>query len=177
MAVRTEPGGFMNTVQLIDALRQRHKLPSDYAAAALLGLTRAQLSRYRNGKDFLGDEQALKVADLLGLEPGYVLACMHAERSKAPAVRSTWERIAKTFDHAPALAIFLAVILSALFGFDGGQDAGALAFSPIALANLPGSVCILCLLVLSAIALICRQIDADRLDRRPRPWDAAPAPV
>lgn len=111
----------MKTVELIDAVRERHHLPSDYAAAALLGLTRSQLSRYRNGKDFLGDEQAAKVAELLEMDAGYVVACVHAERAKTPSVRVLWEGVAKKLERAGVAA--LAVFLSLWIG--GGPDAGA----------------------------------------------------
>jgi hypothetical protein len=37
---------------------------------------------------------AIRVAELLELDPGYVLACMAAERAQRPVVREAWERLA-----------------------------------------------------------------------------------
>ena len=54
----------------------------------------------------LSDEYALKVADLLGLEGGYVLACIAAERSKNERVKKAWAWWA---DHK-SLAAVLAVL-------------------------------------------------------------------
>ena len=115
----------MKTVEFLDAVKRRHDLPSDYAAAALIGLTRSQVSKYRNGKDYFGDDTCERVAELLSLDAGYVMACVHAERAKTPSVRQVWEALAKKLERAGAVALAaLAFILST---WTGGPDAGALA--------------------------------------------------
>lgn len=40
------------TVEFLDAVKARRDLPSDYAAAKVLGVTRAAVSRYRLGQGF-----------------------------------------------------------------------------------------------------------------------------
>ena len=94
------------TLEFIADLKKKTGLESDYAIAKLLGVTRNALSLYRTGKGFMGDEVALKVADLLGLEGGYVLACIAAERSKNERVKKAWAWWA---DHK-SLAAVLAVL-------------------------------------------------------------------
>lgn len=37
----------MRTADFLDALRSRYAIPSDYALAPMLGVTRQQVSRYR----------------------------------------------------------------------------------------------------------------------------------
>ena len=111
----------MKTADFLDALKARHNLPSDYAAAKFLGLTQAQVSRYRNGRDFFGDVVAMRVAELLDMPPGYVLACIHAERATDSAVAKVWTKLAASAKRGSATAA--AVILSVLFS--GGPDAGA----------------------------------------------------
>lgn len=115
-------GNHMKTVEFFDAIRARYNLPSDYATAEKIGFTRQMISRYR-GKDgeAFGDETALKVAELLNLDPAYVLACVHAERAKNLNVKTVWAQIAARLEKAPAA--LAAVIFSVLFS--GGPDAGA----------------------------------------------------
>lgn len=89
----------MNTNELLDQVKARYGLHSDYSLSAKLGLTRSVVSAYRNGKRMLGDDAALKVAELLDLDPGYVLACMEAERSHSAAAKAAWERLADLVKH------------------------------------------------------------------------------
>lgn len=85
----------MNTNQLLDAVKDRFNIPSDYALAPKIGVTRAMVSRYRNRAESLSDDKAMLVADLLELDPGYVLNCMNAERAKTEAAKAAWERAAE----------------------------------------------------------------------------------
>lgn len=103
----------MGTIDFLDAIRRVHNLPSDYAAAQLIGITRSQVSRYRHGKDFIGDDIAIRVAELLQLDPGYVMACAHAERAASEQARGVWTRIAERLKDTSATAV--TVILSVLF--------------------------------------------------------------
>ena len=82
------------TIEWLDLAKAKHGL-SDYALAPLLGVGRGQVSRYRNGHDFLSEEAALKLAALLELSnPAPVIASAHAERAKSAEVRAFWERFA-----------------------------------------------------------------------------------
>lgn len=111
----------MTTIQLLDAIRERRNLPSDYAAAALLGLTRSQVSRYRNGKDFMGDEVAQRAAEIIGIDPAVAMAGVHAERASDPQTRRLWVSMAERLERAG-----VAAAVAALFwGFTGGPDAPA----------------------------------------------------
>lgn len=102
----------MKTIDFLDAIKSRHQITSDYAVAQLLGLTRQRVSHYRNGRDSLGDETAMKVADALGIDAGYVIACAHAERAQLPELRRTWEGIADRLRAAGLAAVmaFVAVV-------------------------------------------------------------------
>jgi hypothetical protein len=83
------------TVELLDAVKAALELPSDYALAHRLGVSRQRVSMWRTSREGLGDDIALKVAELLELDPGYVLACLAAERTQRPAVRQVWEKVAE----------------------------------------------------------------------------------
>lgn len=116
----------MNTIELLDAIRERHNLPSDYAAAALLNITRQQASKYRHGKEAMGDEVAQRAAALLGLDPAVVVVQMHAQRAADPELRKLWTGMAERLERAGVAAALLAFGVT----FTGGPDAGAMASQP-----------------------------------------------
>lgn len=90
------------TVEFLDALREKLGGVSDYRASIALGVTRAAVSGWRQGKTKIGEEQVPKIAELLELRPEYVLACVAAERAKRTDVREIWESLAK---HARKLSV------------------------------------------------------------------------
>jgi len=94
----------MNSNELLDALKAHAGVPSDYALAKKI--LKVDVTAIRNMRERgLSEERALQIATLLGLEPGPVLAAIHAERSKDPAVRKVWEKIAKTMRSAAAAVL------------------------------------------------------------------------
>lgn len=92
------------TASLVRALKARTGIESDYGIAKHLGVTKQTLSNYRTGVTAMSPEIGMQVADELGLDQGYVLACLAAERAKRPPEKEAWERVAKRLAHA---AIFL----------------------------------------------------------------------
>lgn len=87
---------------------------SDYRLAGILKVTRATSSSWRTGRTAFSDETALKIAELLGEDPQYVLACIHAERAHNVAVKNAWGKIA-----ASATGIMLALALGMLLPTNG----------------------------------------------------------
>ena len=85
----------MKTCELLDAVKLRYKLPSDYALAKFLGIRQQTISGYRHHDMQMDDEIALRVADKLGIEDGAVLAWMHAERTKCPRAAKAFRELAR----------------------------------------------------------------------------------
>jgi hypothetical protein len=106
----------MNTTcDFLDAIKSRHGVPSDYALAKLLGVTHQTISKYRVGKDFLGDSMAIQVAKLLEVDTAVILAAVHCERAKKPDEKAAWS----------AMLEKLGGIAAALFIGIGGMSAPA----------------------------------------------------
>jgi hypothetical protein len=82
------------TADFLNDLRARHGLTSDSKLALHMGWQRAQLGKYRSQRETFSDATALKVAAQLGIEPGYIMACMQGQRARTPEARTAWERIA-----------------------------------------------------------------------------------
>ena len=120
------------TLEFLDMVKAKYHLPSDYALAHKLDLTRSGVSKFRTGKAFLGDETACKVADLLELERSYVMACIAAEQAKMPEVKAAWKHAA---DVLYGLAAALALVAVLPFVTLPYNDAGIVAST---------SSCILC---------------------------------
>ena len=94
-------------------MKAKHGLPSDYALAQKLDLTRSSISKFRVGKDCLGEETACKVAELLNLEPGYVMACIASERAKKPEVKAAWKHTAEVLYGLAAVFTMVAILPTA----------------------------------------------------------------
>lgn len=83
------------TVEFLDAVKARQGISSSYALAKSLGFAESRISHYYAGRRFLSDETALVIAELLDMAPGYVLACIAAERAETDVTRKAWSKAAK----------------------------------------------------------------------------------
>jgi predicted transcriptional regulator len=101
------------TADFLDALRIKLNLPSDGQLADHLGMHRQHMSRYRTMSGTFDDERAIQIADILEVDPVFVVACMHAQRAKREEEKAVWSRVAAMVSGVSA-AVFVAVILSAV---------------------------------------------------------------
>lgn len=81
------------TIEILDALKQHQGGVSDYAIAKTLGVTRGAVSIWRNGKGYFDDSTAIRVAELLKIDPAIIIASVHAERSKSEKEKAVWREI------------------------------------------------------------------------------------
>jgi len=81
------------TIEFLDELKSRNGGASDYAIAKILGITHQMVSKYRLGKDCLGDSTAIRVAELLEINPAIVVSAVHAERAKSDQEKAVWRDI------------------------------------------------------------------------------------
>lgn len=81
------------TVQLLDAVKAKCELASDYALAKELELPCQSISQYRKEKNSFGDDTAIRVAEILELEPASVLAAVYAERAKTEKAKAVWKNV------------------------------------------------------------------------------------
>lgn len=105
------------TTEFLDEAKTRLNLPSDYALSKALGTTKQAISNYRNGKTSFDDTTALKVAELLKVDPAVVVAAAHAERARMPAEKAMWQSIYERLSKG------LAVVLVGV-GLAGGGAPG-----------------------------------------------------
>lgn len=82
------------TKELLARAKKATGCKTDYEFAKRHEFSRQVVSRWSLGQVSFDDDHAEKIAGLLGEEPGYVMACAHAERAKSPAAKGNWARIA-----------------------------------------------------------------------------------
>ncbi|CAG4928359.1 helix-turn-helix domain-containing protein [Paraburkholderia saeva] len=81
------------TGEYLDAVKAKLDLPSDYATAKALGVTRASVSKWRLGHSVPDELACARIADIIGVEPIEVIAASQYERSKDEHARALWESI------------------------------------------------------------------------------------
>ena len=89
------------TVQLLDDVKAKLGLPSDYAAAKALDVTRSTVSAWRNGKATFDEDSCFRVAEILGLSPFEIITAVNVERARDERHRlmwsTAWENFSKGF--------------------------------------------------------------------------------
>lgn len=87
----------MKTTEFLDKVKTRLDLPSDYALAKVLGVTRESVSQLRTGKTSMGIETAIKVGEILDVDGHAVYAQGQMERAKKPEVVDFWRTVSEKF--------------------------------------------------------------------------------
>ena len=85
------------TIEFLDECKRLLDIERDTDLARALGVTKSQISQFRHGANCFGDESARRVAEVLGIDPAYVIACAYAQRSHNPQIKQVWVRVAQAF--------------------------------------------------------------------------------
>ncbi len=79
------------TPEVLDAVKEKLGIESDYALAKHLKVTRAMISSYRHGRTFSAPI-AIKAAKILGVEPAIILAIAEMEKAGNQELKKAWRR-------------------------------------------------------------------------------------
>ena len=82
------------TVNFCDKIKELYKLETNYQLFKLTKWSQTSIGNYYKKGQSFSDVHAIQAADLLELDAGFVMACIHAERSKADNVKNEWLKIA-----------------------------------------------------------------------------------
>lgn len=94
----------------LDEAIDRGLVKNDSELSSRIGVTRTAVSNWRSGKRTPDDDEAVRLADLLGKDAGELLAECGAARAKTPETRRAWERIAARMAASAAIIAVLAVL-------------------------------------------------------------------
>ncbi len=89
----------------LDEAIDRGIVKNDSELSSRLQVTRTAVSNWRSGKRTPDDDEAVMLAQLLGRDPGELLAECGAARARTPETRRAWERIAARMAGAAAMVI------------------------------------------------------------------------
>jgi len=128
----------MRTVnEVLDAVKARNGITSDYKLAMFLGIGDGNLRNYRHGRSLPDEKACERIAAALGEQPFVLLAEMQAQRSRTTEARSLWEQLANQLRHAVAAVMMaLGVALLLVAPNPQGAQASTLPYD----GNGPGSV-------------------------------------
>ncbi len=84
-----------NTRDLLDAVKRKYALTSDYQLGQHLSIDRAQISLYRNARRTLTERDAGQVADALNTPLSVILAIVALERARTEPGRKAWRDAVK----------------------------------------------------------------------------------
>ncbi|UXI02863.1 helix-turn-helix domain-containing protein [Photobacterium sp. TY1-4] len=72
------------TNTLLDMVKNRYDLPSDYKLAQKLGVSRSRVSKWRNELNSMDWDVAFQIADLLGLDDQNVVHSLLEDKYQNP---------------------------------------------------------------------------------------------
>lgn len=118
---------------VLDAIKERHGLKSDYKLGLYLGITNGSVRNFRHGRS-LPDERICQIlAEAAGIDPLILAAQVQAQRSKTAEARSLWEAIAARLQvaaHGLAAAIFSVLIATGFVATDARAASAATRHTP-----------------------------------------------
>lgn len=86
----------MTIIELIEKAKTRANLPSDYALAKALGISRVIVSTWRRGKAHPSTTEAAQLATLAGLEEMHVIAEIEMQTANTEKKREFWKSYINT---------------------------------------------------------------------------------
>ena len=94
--------------QILDAYKSAKNYIQDKQIAHDLGISTQKISKIRNGERHLTENEALFLAEHIGMTEEEVLVYLAADRSKDHRAQRAWESIAKKFNGQGLRAISMA---------------------------------------------------------------------
>jgi len=109
----------MKSYEFIEMFKEKNELPSDYSAAKSLGVSRAAMSNYKNGRP-LDEDLALELAESLSINVSDILYIIRSEKAKDDKHKKAWLKLAKMSKEAGKATPNL-LILNVIFSLSALQ--------------------------------------------------------
>lgn len=111
-----------STQEIVTAISAHYG--SDTKAAPHFDVSQVTFGRWRNGRDYPNEDAVILMAELLKLDPAYVLAIVRRDRAKSESAKKVWRRVAEQFKDAAVVAA-LAIGAASFGGFNNNVFAGS----------------------------------------------------
>lgn len=92
------------TNEVLDRIKSKHNLSSDYALAKLMNVGQSCISNYRKNRSQFDDKKAFAAAKLAEIDPVELLAKLHKERAANDDDFGVWDEIEKNRKTAKAFS-------------------------------------------------------------------------
>lgn len=100
----------MRTIgELLDAVKARHEIGSDYKLAMFLGIGLGNVRNYRKGRSLPDPTMCARVAEALGEDPLYLIAEIESQRAANDDAADLWRRMAERLKGAALLVLVVLV--------------------------------------------------------------------
>ncbi|TYK69964.1 hypothetical protein FSY59_16780 [Comamonas sp. Z3] len=86
---------------VLDLIKSRNALKSDYMVCKTLNLSTALVSGWRSGRTLPDERMCQKLAEAAGIDPLVLAASMQSQRSKTEEARSLWAMVAERLQMVP----------------------------------------------------------------------------
>lgn len=101
----------MKTVnQLLDAIKEKHGLKSDYKLALFLGVREQSIGNYRHERTLPDASASAKIAAALDMDADLLTVQIEAMRAKTDDARQLWQRVAQRLQMGFANVKMLALV-------------------------------------------------------------------
>lgn len=113
------------TLDFVKRAQKKLGITSAYGIAKRLGVTQSSAHKWFHQGGSFDETTTLEVAEILGENPAYMMACIRAERAKNQEVRTIWENMAKLAKEAAGAAHSIVFAMLLGLGLSAGNDAQA----------------------------------------------------
>lgn len=119
----------MQTVNsLLDAVKAKHQIPSDYKLAFFLEVAPGSVKNWRHERSLPDSKTVAKIARELALDPDVLMLQIEAQRAATEHTRAAWLRIAQRLQSGAVHLVALVAV--ALVGIVSSPSAHAVVTSP-----------------------------------------------
>ena len=118
----------MNSIDnLLDTIKHRHKLNSDYKLSLFLGIGQGNIANYRHKRSMPNVEACEKIAKALDMDPDVLIVYFEAQRAQTNEARARWVKIGHRLQSGASQAAVIAVVaMISVSGFAPNAEATAL---------------------------------------------------
>lgn len=96
---------------LLNTIKQRHNISSDYKLALFLGIGEGNIANYRKKRSMPNAMACEKIAKALDMDPDVLTVHFEALRSKDDETRAVWERIASRLQSGTLHSVLFALLV------------------------------------------------------------------
>lgn len=114
-------------IKLLDAIKAKHNIPSDYKLAMYLEVSQGTVQNWRHGRSLPDQKAVTRIALELGLDPDVLLLQVESQRAATDYAKAAWLRIAQRLQAAGVhVGLLMIAAMVSIAGYAPNAEATAL---------------------------------------------------